>query len=193
MNEQYCSFLRPLMELNKDLKCLIERAWAINGKLDCEIEQSIKLCKFCSKHGRLCNVADQIPVEERQSLIAIRDSLKQVENTLLFQQKLLCWQEREKNEAVIRLKESRTTLMELVRSYEGKAPDVLRELNVCFGDNDDVVVLHNFKDGDPNNKWWKHYWPKPFGFAMKCLMFSATISYMIHFSHNSSSRSNKFF
>ncbi|XP_030491080.2 uncharacterized protein LOC115707305 isoform X2 [Cannabis sativa] len=85
MDEQNWSFVRPLMELNEELKCVIERAWAIHGKLNSEIEQSIKLCKVCSEHGRLCDVADQIPVEERESLIGIRDSLKQVENTLLFQ------------------------------------------------------------------------------------------------------------
>ena len=94
---------------------------------------------------------------------------------------------REKNEVVIRLKESITTLMELVRSYEWNAPDVFGNEN--DDDDDDFIVLHNFKDGEPNNKlWWKYYWPKPFGFAMKCLMFLATISYMIRFSHKSNFR-----
>ncbi|KAM6583933.1 hypothetical protein CsatB_010935 [Cannabis sativa] len=187
MDEQNWSFVRPLMELNEELKCVIERAWDIHGKLNSEIEQSIKLCKVCSEHGRLCDVADQIPVEERESLIGIRDSLKQVENTLLFQHKLLCWQEKEKNEAVIHLKESRRALIELVRSYEGKSPppNVLRELNECFGNQN--IVLHSFKDGEEeanNNRWWnKYYWPKPFGFSIKCLIFLGTISCMISFSH----------
>lgn len=82
-----CSFLfQPLMELNRDLKCLIERAWALHGKLNCEIEQSIKFCRFCSEHGRFCDVADQTPFEKRERLIVIRDSLKQVENILLLLQ-----------------------------------------------------------------------------------------------------------
>ncbi|XVE73752.1 hypothetical protein DITRI_Ditri11bG0143400 [Diplodiscus trichospermus] len=71
------------MELShKKLQTLIERACALHDKLNDEIENSNGFCRFCSEHGRYCDIG-QTPFEERGRLIAIRDSLKQVENTLL--------------------------------------------------------------------------------------------------------------
>ncbi|PON34140.1 hypothetical protein PanWU01x14_346830 [Parasponia andersonii] len=180
------------MELNnKELKCLIERAGALHGRLNYEIEESIKFCRFCSEHGRFCDVADQTPFEERERSIVIRDSLKQVQNILLFLQKLESWQLKERHEALTRLEESRLGLTDLVRRYQGKAPDVLRELNACFGNNMiqdcDDIVGQNLKDGDePNlyNRWWNLRWPKSFGIALKFLVFSASMSYMVRYNNH---------
>ncbi|XP_062086993.1 uncharacterized protein LOC133793714 [Humulus lupulus] len=173
------------MESNEDLKGLIERAWDLHGRLNCEIEQSIKFCRFCLNHGRFCDVADQIPFDERERLIVIRDSLKGVENILLFLQNLECWQLRDRDEALSRMEDSRMVLIDLVRRYQGKtSPDVLRELNACFGNViiQNLLKCHEEKE-EPNimqNKWW--IWPKAFGsIALKLLIFSATasISYMV--------------
>ncbi|KAF4393038.1 hypothetical protein CsatB_011588 [Cannabis sativa] len=175
------------MELNKGLRCLIERACSLHDRLNCEIEQSIKFCRFCSKHGRFCDVADQIPFDERERLIVVRDSLKGVEDNLFFLQKLECCQMRDRDEALSRLEESRMVLIDLVRRFQGKtSPDVLRELNACFGK---AVIQNLLRDGEkeeeeePNilqNRRW--IWPKALGnIVLKLLIFSATasISYMV--------------
>ncbi|XWS46181.1 hypothetical protein CRYUN_Cryun14cG0042700 [Craigia yunnanensis] len=70
---------------NEKLQTLIERAWTLNDRLNDEIENCISFCRFCSNHGRYCDFG-QTPFEERARLIAIRDSLKEVENTLLHLQ-----------------------------------------------------------------------------------------------------------
>ncbi|OMO64346.1 hypothetical protein CCACVL1_21837 [Corchorus capsularis] len=72
---------------NKKLQSLIERAWALHDKLNDEIENSISFCRFCSDHGRYCDIK-QTPFEEKERLITIRDSLKDVENLLLHLQAL---------------------------------------------------------------------------------------------------------
>lgn len=103
-------------------------------------------------------------------------------------QNLKSWQQRERHEALTSLEQSRLVLIDLVKRYQGKAPDVLRELNACFG-NENCDIIQNVKAGlkkvdDPKlqNKWWK--WPKAFGIALKFLMFSASISYMARLNHS---------
>ncbi|KAJ0113435.1 hypothetical protein Patl1_00556 [Pistacia atlantica] len=88
-------------------------------------------CRVCSEHGRYCDVAET-PLEERERLIALTDSLKEVENILMFLQSVQSWQSMDRNAALTRLENSRLYLMEQVKGYHGKI-DVVKELNVCFG------------------------------------------------------------
>lgn len=76
---------QPMEFNNKKLGSLIERAWALHDRLNHEIDDSISFCGYCSDHGRYCDIG-QTPFLERKRLIAIRDSLNQVENTLLHLQ-----------------------------------------------------------------------------------------------------------
>ena len=68
------------------LQALIERARALNEKVSDEINTSCSsFCRFCSESGCYCGDAET-PFEERQRLIAIGDSLKNVEKMLVFLQ-----------------------------------------------------------------------------------------------------------
>lgn len=69
----------------KSIKTFIERAQTLHDNLSDEIKSSISFCRVCSEHGRYCDVAET-PLEERVRLIAIRDSLKEVKNILMFLQ-----------------------------------------------------------------------------------------------------------
>ncbi|KAK3024232.1 hypothetical protein RJ639_043608 [Escallonia herrerae] len=74
------------MELNTNLHILIERACALQDRVNDEIlgtDCTTSFCRLCSEHGRYCGIAET-PFEERQRLIGIRDSLKDVENMLVF-------------------------------------------------------------------------------------------------------------
>ncbi|KAA8520715.1 hypothetical protein F0562_015013 [Nyssa sinensis] len=123
-----------LMESNKNLQILIERAWAMNDRIRDKIQDnSFSFCRLCSEHGLFCGIAET-PLEERERLIAIRDSLKDVENMLVFLQRLKSWQKRDQHAAHTRLEESRLILMEKVTQYRGRTLDVIEELNACFGD-----------------------------------------------------------
>lgn len=74
------------MELNKeDLQFLVEKAWSLHGRLNGEIKNSISFCRFCPEHGRNFHIAET-PFDERERLIIIRDSLKDVEDNLMFLQ-----------------------------------------------------------------------------------------------------------
>lgn len=79
-----------LMELNKeDLQSLVEKAWGLHGRLNGEIKNSISFCRFCPEHGRNFHIAET-PFDEREILISIRDSLKEVEDKLMFLQVNKC-------------------------------------------------------------------------------------------------------
>ena len=107
-------------------------------------------------------------------------------------QKLQSWQLRERHEGLTRLEESRLVVIDLVKRYQGKEPDVLTELNACFGNIQNCDIFRNLKDGlkkkddhEPNlqKKWWNKR-PQAFGIAVKFLIFSASISYMVRFNNN---------
>ncbi|MBA0821885.1 hypothetical protein Goarm_018718 [Gossypium armourianum] len=144
------------MELNnKKLPSLIERAWALHDRLNHEIDDSISFCRYCSDHGRYCDIG-QTPFLERKRLIAIRDSLNQVENTLLhlqffiilalglpekfmliyiYMQKLQSWQLKDRQLALSRLEQTRSCLIKQVTQYEGRPLDEVKELSACFGND----------------------------------------------------------
>lgn len=107
-------------------------------------------------------------------------------------QKLQTWQQRERHEALTRLEESRVGLMELVRGYKGRPPDVVRELITCFGD-ENCVVSRRIDGSDLRRKWpalicgiirkvffikWKL--KNAVWFAVKFLIFTTSISSMVY-------------
>lgn len=103
-------------------------------------------------------------------------------------QELQGWQLKERHEALTSLEESRLVLIELARNYKGTPPDVVGEINACFGDE-------KAKNANPQKKWphnlicgirnifikWK--WQKAVGFAVKFLIFTTSISSLVHLNH----------
>lgn len=78
------------MELNKEeLQSLVEKAWALHGRLSVEIKDSIRFCRFCPDYEGDFDFIE-IPFDERDRLIAISDSLKEVEDVLMFIQVSTC-------------------------------------------------------------------------------------------------------
>ncbi|KAK9015828.1 hypothetical protein V6N11_006921 [Hibiscus sabdariffa] len=135
------------MELNKEkLQTLIETAWALHDRLNREIDNSFSFCRHCSDHGRYCDIG-QTPFEERKRLIAIRDSLKDVENTLLHFQKLQAWQLTDRHSVLSRLEQSRLFLIKQVTQYEGRPLDVVKVLSVCFGNDDNKTSVDSDEEG----------------------------------------------
>ncbi|XP_022759578.1 uncharacterized protein LOC111305957 [Durio zibethinus] len=191
------------MELNKKkLQTLIERAWALRDRLNDEIENSISFCRFCSDHGRYCDIG-HTPFEERERLIAIRDSLKEVENTLLHLQKLQFWQLTDRHSALTRMEQSRLFLIKQVKQYQGRPLDVVKELNSCFGNDnktgfdrkvEEITVKKNGVESRSRrlssflicctrvlfNPWM---WQSGVGFAVKLILISASLSSVIQFYH----------
>lgn len=78
------------MELNKEeLQSLVEKAWALHGRLNVEIEDSIRSCRFCPDYGGDFDFIET-PFDERDRLIVISNSLKEVEDILMFIQVNTC-------------------------------------------------------------------------------------------------------
>ena len=72
--------------MKNHLQALIERARALNEMVSDEIDNSCSnFCRFCSENCCFCGVA-VAPFEERQRLISIRESMKNVEKMLVFLQ-----------------------------------------------------------------------------------------------------------
>ncbi|KDP28524.1 hypothetical protein JCGZ_14295 [Jatropha curcas] len=116
------------MELKGDLQSLIDRASALLDGLSREIKNSNSLCNLCAQNGRFGDFADT-SFEDRDKLISIRDSLKQVRDLLVFLQRLRSWQLIDRHAAFNRLEESRTILREKVKEYKGRSDDAIKELN----------------------------------------------------------------
>lgn len=72
-----------LMEQEKTLQTLIEKAWALQDKIIDEIQYSCNgLGGFCPQHGLYFGFAED-PFAQRKSWIAIREALQVLENLLL--------------------------------------------------------------------------------------------------------------
>ncbi|XP_039048021.1 uncharacterized protein LOC120188675 [Hibiscus syriacus] len=191
------------MELNHDkLQTLIERAWALHDRLNNEIDNSISFCRHCSDHGRFCDIG-QTPYEERKSLIPIRDSLKDVENTLFHFKKLQAWQLRDKHSVLCRLEQSRLFLTKQVTQYKGRPLDVVKELNACFANVDDKTSIDSDVEGTVKKNegrntrrglsgflfcWLRvlfnpRKWQNAVGIAVKLILISAMLSYTVQFYH----------
>ncbi|KAK5818954.1 Plastid division PDV2 -like protein [Gossypium arboreum] len=195
---------QPMELNNKKLRSLIERAWALHDRLNHEIDDSISFCRYCSDHGRYCDIG-QTPFLERKRLIAIRDSLNQVENTLLHLQKLQSWQLKDRQLALSRLEQTRSCLIKQVTQYEGRPLDVVKELSACFGNDHenktsidrDVEESVKKNEGESSRRRisgfliccirvlfrpWK--WQNAVGIAVNLILISASLSSTIKFYHS---------
>ena len=79
------------MEVNKSLQILSERACYLCDRVNDEIykynESTTSFCRVCSVNDRYCKIGETpLTFEESESLITIRDSLKDVENMIIFLQ-----------------------------------------------------------------------------------------------------------
>ncbi|GMJ00938.1 hypothetical protein HRI_003763000 [Hibiscus trionum] len=192
------------MELNHEkLQALIYRAWALDDRLNHEIDNSISFCRHCSEHGRYCDIGQQTPFEERKRLIAIRDSLKDVENSLLNFQKLEAWQLTDRHSVLGRLEQSRLYLIKQVTQYEGRPLDVVKQLSACFGNDDKKTSIDSDMEetvkkieGQSRRRglsgflfcWltilfnpWK--WHNAVGITVKLILITASLSSTIRFYH----------
>ncbi|KAB2597817.1 hypothetical protein D8674_000737 [Pyrus ussuriensis x Pyrus communis] len=116
-----------------------------------ETRVNSRLCSFCSQKGRYCDIAEA-PFEKRNRLIAIRDQVKEVENSFVFLQE-----------------ESRQNLVAKVAEYKGRRKlNVLTELNACFGSENNVPLIGILERV-----------AKVVGIAVKLVMVSASISFVI--------------
>ncbi|KAF3439904.1 hypothetical protein FNV43_RR18182 [Rhamnella rubrinervis] len=178
------------MELNKEeVQSLVERAWSLHGRLNVEIKNSIRLCRFCPDYGRNFDLTET-PFDERERLIAISDSMKEVEEILMFLQRLSSRQVSERHSALTLLEESRLILIEMVTQYQGRALDVVRELNECFGNENAERLKKNDEPNVENKRFlsgcnvrklffipWK--WENVVGIAVRFFLVSASISSML--------------
>lgn len=118
--------------------------------------------------------------------------------TILFCafQRLQSWQSIDRQAALSRLENSRLYLMEQVKGHQGKETDVVKELNVCFG-NTITAFRCNFKENTEANpgvhngkgrisslftsfikfcfNQWR--WRKAVGIAVKLLAVSSLIKF----------------
>ncbi|KAM1268512.1 hypothetical protein PS1_000774 [Malus domestica] len=164
-----------------------------------ETRVNSRLCSFCSQKGRYCDIAEA-PFEERNRLIAIRDQVKEVENSFVFLQRMSSWQQMDRQAAFNSLEESKQNLVAKVAEYKGRRKlDVLTELNACFGSENNVPFNWDFRErlkimsdeptgGVHSTRFltncirkllfsWK--WQKVVGIAVKLVMVSASISFVI--------------
>ncbi|KAJ7007792.1 hypothetical protein NC653_006734 [Populus alba x Populus x berolinensis] len=184
------------MELGRNLQTLVERAWVLHDGLSEEIEKiNSSFCRFCSKHGRYCNIVET-PFQEKEGLISIKDSLKEVGNALMLLQRLRSWQPIDRQESLTRLEESRLTLMEKIAQYRGRPLGVVEELNACFSSGEtafhrklselkkikgDSDIRNEKRRTNPGFCWirmlfnpWK--WQRAAGVTAKLILISASIS-----------------
>ncbi|KAL0379432.1 UNVERIFIED_CONTAM: hypothetical protein Sangu_0007500 [Sesamum angustifolium] len=101
--------------LNDDsLQILTAKTWDFHARINENIAQnSFSFCSRCSNHGRYCVVADKT-AEERKKMIAIRDSLKDFHDILVYLQRVKSKQKKQRDEALARLEESRRLLIERI-------------------------------------------------------------------------------
>lgn len=76
------------MEIDESqLRTLSMKAWSLADKISDEIEnESTMVCRHCSEHRLRCGITEIPWLEEKQRLIAIKDSLKDVDNMLVVLQ-----------------------------------------------------------------------------------------------------------
>uniref|UniRef100_A0A6N2KL75 Uncharacterized protein n=1 Tax=Salix viminalis TaxID=40686 RepID=A0A6N2KL75_SALVM len=194
------------MELRRDLQNLIERGWGLHDGLTEEIKNiNSCFCRLCSENGRYCNIVET-PFQEKEGLVAIKDSLKEVANVLMILQRLRSCQPIDRQEALTRLEERRLILMEKVARYRGRPLGVVEELNACFSNGKTVFDWNlsqkrKIKGDDFNvqeekrtktagfvvcwirmlfNRW---RWQKAIGVAAKLILVSASVSSTVKFCH----------
>ncbi|CAI9768857.1 unnamed protein product [Fraxinus pennsylvanica] len=138
------------MELKNSLKILIETTWDLHVRINEKINSinGFKFCRHCSDvHGHYCVIADDT-VEDGEKMIAIRDSLQDLYNILIYLQRMESCQKTHRDAALASLEESRQLLIERVNLCKKKASyklDVLEELTAFFG-NGKTEFTWNFKE-----------------------------------------------
>ncbi|XP_055808354.1 uncharacterized protein LOC129876899 [Solanum dulcamara] len=119
----------------KDLHNLSERTEVLYDEISNRIRrEEIHFCTHCAEHGRYCGIAD-LTMEDKEKLIGIQDSLKDLLNMLQFYQALESRQQRHHNGALVRLEASRILLIDKLNKYPtwGKKLEVIEELKEYFG------------------------------------------------------------
>ncbi|KAK4418601.1 hypothetical protein Salat_2272900 [Sesamum alatum] len=123
--------------MNDDsLQILTGKTWDFHARINEKITQnSFSFCSHCSNHGRYCVVADKTK-EEREKMIAIRDSLKDLHNNLVYLQRVKSRQKKQRDEALGRLEESRRVVIERISDQwpnKERRVDVIEEINTFLG------------------------------------------------------------
>ncbi|KAG8391912.1 hypothetical protein BUALT_Bualt01G0236300 [Buddleja alternifolia] len=126
------------MELMKkdNLKIQAWKTWDLHGRINEKInENGFNFCRHCSNHGRYCVISES-SMEEKEKMVAIRDSLKDVHNILIYLQSVKSSHKRETDEALSRLEKSRNLLIEMINkcSEKERKIDVIEELMKFLGD-----------------------------------------------------------
>ncbi|KAL0397975.1 UNVERIFIED_CONTAM: hypothetical protein Scaly_0245900 [Sesamum calycinum] len=124
--------------LNDDsLQILTAKTWDFHARINENIAQnSFSFCSRCSNHGRYCVVADKT-AEERKKMIAIRDSLKDFHDILVYLQRVKSKQKKQRDEALARLEESRRLLIERISDQwpnKERRVAVVEEIITFLGD-----------------------------------------------------------
>lgn len=144
------------MEIGEtQLRILSMKAWSLVDKISDEIEnENISVCKHCSENRLLCGVAESPWLEEKQRLIAVKDSLKDVDNMLVLLQRLQSHQRQQCQEAFIELEKSRMHLMEKIKHFqehEGGQLDVIDKLNASFSNKNMEKQVEELTVEDDNS------------------------------------------
>ncbi|XP_004240085.1 uncharacterized protein [Solanum lycopersicum] len=119
----------------KDLHYLSERIEVLYDEISDRIRrEEINFCTHCAEHGRYCGIVD-LTMEDKEKLISIQDSLKDLQNILQFYQALESRQQRHHNGALVRLEASRMILIDKLNKYPtwGNKLQVIEELKEYFG------------------------------------------------------------
>ncbi|CAK9139336.1 unnamed protein product [Ilex paraguariensis] len=185
-----------LMELNKNLNNLIERACALHDRINDNLHEEIKFCRFCSEHGELVIFL---------LFVIAKDFLKHIHQFQSVGQGLQSCQEIHRHTTLKHLEESRLTLIEKVNQHQkinGRRLDVIEELNASFGDGKTAFTWYFI---DTMEKKVEHRarnrissvlinyipslfkpwnWHKTAKIAIAFILVSASISSGINFTHN---------
>uniref|UniRef100_A0A3Q7GMX3 UBC core domain-containing protein n=1 Tax=Solanum lycopersicum TaxID=4081 RepID=A0A3Q7GMX3_SOLLC len=118
------------------------RSWTQNERIEVLYDEisdrirreEINFCTHCAEHGRYCGIVD-LTMEDKEKLISIQDSLKDLQNILQFYQALESRQQRHHNGALVRLEASRMILIDKLNKYPtwGNKLQVIEELKEYFG------------------------------------------------------------
>ncbi|GER48649.1 Fructose-1,6-bisphosphatase isozyme 2 [Striga asiatica] len=121
---------------NVCLQSLARRTWDLHVRINEKINQinGFSFCSDCSNHGRYCVVAEG-SLREKEKMMSIRDSLKDVHNILIFLQGLKSSQNKQRDDALSHLEESIKIVIQRINEYPKKGREnveVLEELITTF-------------------------------------------------------------
>ncbi|XP_077249605.1 plastid division1 [Tasmannia lanceolata] len=127
------------MEMEENLHILIERVYALHDRVTDEIQHTcIGLGGFYPQHNQYGRFAED-PFAERRSLSAISNGLEDLENLLLFLQRLQSRHQTEQHAALIQLEESRLFLIKKMTEHPGRAPEVIQDMLRFVGNKNNLV------------------------------------------------------